>query len=60
MIDASFDAPKRLLQFTVFFRQCFTKRSYESLFLYLEELGTVTNGMKLSQKHNQVSKLSKW
>ena len=35
MIDASFEAPKRLLQFTAFFRQCFTKRSYASLVFYL-------------------------
>ena len=35
MIDASFEAPKRLLQFTAFFRQCFTKRSYASLVHYL-------------------------
>ena len=35
MIGASFEAPKRLLQFTAFFRQCFTKRSYASLVHYL-------------------------
>jgi len=35
MIDASFDAPKRLLQFASFFRQCFTKRAYASFVLYL-------------------------
>jgi len=41
MIDASFDAPKRLLHFAAFcgsqrsVRQCFTKRSYVSFVLYL-------------------------
>jgi len=41
MIDASFDAPRRLLQFAAFcgsqrsVRQCFTKRSYESFVSYL-------------------------
>jgi len=35
MIDASFDAPKRLLQFASFFRGCFTKRSYASFVSYL-------------------------
>jgi hypothetical protein len=35
MIDASFEAPKRLLQFAALFRQCFTKRAYESFVMYL-------------------------
>src|SRR3989337_2838552 len=35
MIDASFDPPKRLLQFASFFRPCFTKRAFASLVLYL-------------------------
>ena len=35
MLNASFDAPKRLLQFTSFFRRCFTSRSYASFAFYL-------------------------
>ena len=35
MIDASFDAPKRLLQFATVFRPCFTKRTFASFVLYL-------------------------
>jgi len=35
MIDASFEAPKRLLQFAALFRQCFTKRGYESFVPYM-------------------------
>jgi hypothetical protein len=35
MIDASFDAPKRLIQFAIFFRPCFTKRAFASFLFYL-------------------------
>jgi len=35
MIDASFDAPKRLLQFATVFSPCFTKRTFASFVLYL-------------------------
>lgn len=35
MIDASFEAPERLLKFAALFRQCFTKRAYESFVSYL-------------------------
>ena len=51
MIDASFEAPKRLLQFTALFRQCFTRKTYESFVSYM-------SGMLLEHKRLSIQSIA--